>query len=463
MVIMKHNVSTLSAYKLTTIVISLAYFAVLTWLCLERYDSFRYRSLDLGIFTQSLASTLKGRFFYNTVEYQWYGVTSHFGTHNQPVLFLLLPFYALLPSPKTLLTIQALALASSIFLAFELAGEQLDEKRAFALTVLYALNSSLFGVGLFEFHPVSLAVPLFLLGTIMCRRGKKREFLLVSLILLSIKEDTALGVLSLAAYEILRLEGTIKERLRKNRLLVEIALLAFIWLLLGIKLIIPHFRTGGYIYTGLYDGFELDSRKLLYFIVVNLTFGLLPLMRLESIPLLALPWAESLFAVRETQTMIGFHYAYMIVPLSFIASVDTIKDRNLKDVIVPLLVLGLMTSLATYPLTSSPLLRDRYVVYVHLVDTPDERDTVIWGIINVLKNSNCSIYTQPDFYPPLAGRLDVYLGATDADVLLFDTKTYNGKKFKKRFGRGIANYTLAYSKDGIEVYVRKGKACGISR
>ncbi|ASJ10554.1 hypothetical protein A3L12_04200 [Thermococcus sp. P6] len=428
---------------------------MLTWLCLERYDSFGYRSLDLGIFTQSLASTLKGRFFYNTVEYQWHGVTSHFGAHNQPILFLLLPLYALFPSPKTLLTVQSLALASSIYLAFELAENEVGEERALALTVLYALNSSLLGIGIFEFHPVSLAVPLLLLGVIMWRRGRKLGFLLISLLLLSVKEDTALGVLSLAAYEILRSTGTIKERLEKNRMLIGIALLSLVWLFLGIKLFIPHFRTGGYIYAGLYDGFKLDSRKLLYFMVVNLTFGLLPLLRPENTVLLALPWAESLLSVRGTQTMIGFHYAYMIVPLSFIASVDTVKGRDLKDVLTPLLIAGILTSMATYPITSSPLLQNRYVVYAHTIDRPDERDATIWKIINVLKNSNCSIYTQPEFYPPLAGRLDVYLGSTDADVLLFDTKTYNGRKFKRRFGKAIANYILAYSKEGIEVYVRK--------
>jgi len=395
------NIKKLSHYELTIIVIFLAYFIVLSLLCLRRYGAFEYRSLDLGIFTQSLSSTLKGCFFYNTVEYQWYGVSSHFGVHNQPLLLLILPLYALFPSPKTLLILQAFALASSIPIAFELAREELGERGAFVLTLLYATNELL--------------------------------------------------------------NDMPKSKLAGKKWLLGVMGLSLLWLVLSLKLIIPHFRTAGYIYTRLYDGFELDSRKILYFIVVNLTFGLFPLMRLRNLPLLALPWAESLLAVRETQTMIGFHYPYMIVPLSFIASVDTLRDRRLKDVLAPLLILSIITSLATYPLTSSPLLQDRYIVHAHLIEKPDDRDVLIWSILKALKKSNCSIYTQPRFYSSLANKLDVYLGVTNVDVLFFDMRTYEGRKFKKRFGKGIANYTLVYSKDGVELYVRRDRVgkCGV--
>ncbi|WP_456321535.1 DUF2079 domain-containing protein [Palaeococcus sp. (in: euryarchaeotes)] len=455
------NIKKLSHYELTIIVIFLAYFIVLSLLCLRRYGTFEYRSLDLGIFTQSLSSTLKGCFFYNTVEYQWYGVSSHFGVHNQPLLLLILPLYALFPSPKTLLILQAFALASSIPIAFELAREELGERGAFVLTLLYATNSSLLGIGFFEFHPVSLAVPLLLLSALLWRRGRKGAFLFTSMLVLAAKEDAPLGVLSLALYELLN--DMPKSKLAGKKWLLGVMGLSLLWLVLSLKLIIPHFRTAGYIYTRLYDGFELDSRKILYFIVVNLTFGLFPLMRLRNLPLLALPWAESLLAVRETQTMIGFHYPYMIVPLSFIASVDTLRDRKLKDVLAPLLILSIITSLATYPLTSSPLLQDRYIVHAHLIEKPDDRDVLIWSILKALKKSNCSIYTQPRFYSSLANKLDVYLGVTNVDVLFFDMRTYEGRKFKKRFGKGIANYTLAYSKDGLELYVKRDKMgkCGV--
>ncbi len=342
----------LSSYDITAVFVALIYSLITVQLSLTKLHSFRYSSLDLGIFTQSLAGFFHGKPLFNTVEWQIHGAPNHFGVHFQPILLLLVPVFRVFPSPKTLLVLQSLALGSSVFLAYILAKKVLDERLGVVLTVLYALNSSLVGINLFEFHPVSLAVPLFILAVYLLIDGNILAFYATSVLLLLTKEDAFLGVTSLALWWALR-DGLTPDSPKRNRNFLIHAGLTIVYGIIVIRIVIPHFGNG-YIYGSLYSHPSLGSKKALYFFLFNLTFGLMPLFRPRNALLLTLPWLENLLASRPSQTAFGFHYPYMLVPLSFIATVFTLKELNLQKAITVLLILGIIASFSTMPVAEKP-------------------------------------------------------------------------------------------------------------
>lgn len=446
----------LSPYDITAVLIALAYSLVMVHFSLTKLRSFRYSSLDLGIFTQSLAGFLHGKPLFNTVEWQLYGAPNHFGVHFQPALFLLVPLFRLFPSPKTLLVLQSLTLGSSILLAYLLARKVLGERLGVALTVLYALNSSLVGINLFEFHPVSLAVPLFLLAVYFLLNGNTSAFYATSILLLLTKEDAFLGVTSLTLWWALR-EGFTPDSLRRNRNFLIHAGLAIVYGIIVIKIVIPHFGSG-YIYGSLYSHPSLGSKKALYFLLFNLTFGLLPLFRPRNALLLTLPWLENLLASRPSQTAFGFHYPYMLVPLSFIAAVFALKELNIRKVLPVLLTLGIIASCSTMPIAEKPpRIHNPLIHYSALEPIPGAESAR--PIIRMLLRSNLSVYTQPDFYPALALKENVYVypNGVRPDVVLVDTGTYQGRLYLWRLMKTAGErYRLIYSRNGVRVYARAG-------
>ncbi|NJE04068.1 DUF2079 domain-containing protein [Thermococcus sp. MV11] len=443
-------------YDVTAVFIALAYSALLMHFSLVKFECFRYTSLDLGIFTQSLAGFLHGRPLFNTVEWQLYGTPNHLAVHFQPFLYLLVPIFAVFPSPKTLLVLQTAALGFSVFLAYVLARKLLSPLEALAATVLYAFNSSLVGINLFEFHPVSFAVPLFILSAIFLVDRRERAFFLVSGLILTIKEDAFLGVLSLSLWWAFGDEISLKSA-RKNRPLLLLAALPLLYGAVVIKLVIPALG-GGYLYGSLYTEPRLDRQKLLYFLFFNLSLGLLPLFRPRNALLLTLPWLENLLASRPSQTTFGFHYPYMVLPLSFIGAVFALRELDLRRILPVLLSVGLLVSLATMPVELNQPEKPLPLVYPSVLEPIPGRKAVE-PVIEFLLGSNLSVYTQPAFYPALAVKPDVYVypAGVEPDAVLVNVKTYRGRLYLERLQKMVGGkYRPVYSRDGVMLYVREG-------
>ncbi|NJE60732.1 DUF2079 domain-containing protein [Thermococcus sp. 21S7] len=452
----------LSTYDITAACITLAYITLLVKLSFEKFSGFRYSSLDLGIFTQSMSGFLHGRPLFNTVEWQFHGAPNHFGVHFQPIMFLLVPMFYLFPSPKTLLAVQSLALGASVFLAYHLARKLTDEKTAIVLTVLYALNSSLIGINLFEFHPVALAVPLFILATIFLVEDRKGAFALTAIFILSAKEDAFIGVASLSLWWAFR-EGLSLKNARRNRSLLVMAAVSVLYGLIVIFFVIPHFGND-YLYGGLYSHPSIGSRKILYFLLFNLTFGLLPLLLPRNALLLTLPWLESLLASRPSQTAFGFHYPYMLVPLSFTAAVSALRELELRRILSVLVVVGLMASMATMPVAEKPPRTQNPLIHYSVLE-PIPGAEPARPVIQMLMGSNLSVYTQPNFYPALALKENVYVypNGIRPDAVLVDVRTYQGRLYLGRVMRTVREkYRLVYSREGVRLYVREGLNVSVS-
>src|SRR4030042_7107842 len=90
----------------------IAYAAVFSYFTILKYCAFRSYAWDLGIFNQSLWTTLnEGRFFRHTLELFLNPSGSFFTVHFSPILFLMLVLSAPLQRPETLLVLQSVVLA----------------------------------------------------------------------------------------------------------------------------------------------------------------------------------------------------------------------------------------------------------------------------------------------------------------------------------------------------------------
>ncbi|MBO0796627.1 MAG: DUF2079 domain-containing protein, partial [Ktedonobacteraceae bacterium] len=114
---------------------------------LARHDALQTTAEDLGIMDQAIWSTLHGNILHQTICnsisdtncYSPDGIM-RFAIHVEPILFPISLLYALWPTPKTLLVVQTLIVASGAFPAFWLARLRLrNELAAVAVALLYLL------------------------------------------------------------------------------------------------------------------------------------------------------------------------------------------------------------------------------------------------------------------------------------------------------------------------------------
>jgi len=103
----------------------IAYVAVFSYFTILKYCAFRSYAWDLGIFNQSLWTTLnEGRLFRHTLELFLNSSGSFFAVHFSPILFLVLVPYAALQRPETLLVLQSVVLAIAAYPLYLLVREE---------------------------------------------------------------------------------------------------------------------------------------------------------------------------------------------------------------------------------------------------------------------------------------------------------------------------------------------------
>lgn len=133
---------------------------MLTWLSVARYQGYNAGMLDLGNMSQAIASVQRGAPLIFTYKD---GATSRLAMHVEIIYYLLAPFYALWPDPRTLLVLQAGLFAFGAIPVYRLALRQLNN--AFAarcLALAYLLYPTAQTSVLFDLHGDTLAMPILL-------------------------------------------------------------------------------------------------------------------------------------------------------------------------------------------------------------------------------------------------------------------------------------------------------------
>jgi uncharacterized membrane protein len=153
---------------LSTLLVGLGiilYSALISYFTIMRHFQFGTHAWDLGIFNQSFWITVHGGgFFYSTVELLVNPSGNFFGIHLSPILFLVLPIYAIYPAPQSLLAFQSFILALGAVPLYKLSFRVTKYRSvALLLACVYLLYPALHGINWFDFHVQSF-LPLFFLS-----------------------------------------------------------------------------------------------------------------------------------------------------------------------------------------------------------------------------------------------------------------------------------------------------------
>lgn len=215
------------------------YCAVGTTLAVLKLSAFGYVGQDIAYFMQCLHTALHGRLFWSNQYHDLLyssAVSSDFAGHNQPVLFLLLPFYALAPRAETLFLLRNAVLALSAWPLYRLCRFSLPAGASLLLTAAFLLAPAVLFQNFYDFAPLSLALLPLAWTLVWFREQRWGACMLALLGCLLVREDLVFavgGIGLLAALE--------RRPLRWSALPVA---LAGAWAALTWGLILPHFQHG---------------------------------------------------------------------------------------------------------------------------------------------------------------------------------------------------------------------------
>ncbi len=322
------------------------YTVVFAAICFRKYALLGYNGIDLAYFNQVFWNSLHGRFFTQSIHPHL-----SLGDHAELAIIPLLPFYAIHPDPRTLLALQALAMALPAWPIFLLARERLRRSAASAamkeagpllLALAWLLNPIVQNVTVFEFHILPFAIVPLLFALVEYERGRQVPWLLWTLAALIVREDVALAVAALG----------LLAWIEKKRAFWKIAplILGAAWFLAALRLIASFSPDGGYKFMIYYSWlgatpaqallglFAHPLRTLLHVLTLaNLEMVLGFLLTLVFLPLLG-PRALILAAGPLLQIVLGApgggelilrtHYAVLFLPALFLAAADGLPRVN---------------------------------------------------------------------------------------------------------------------------------------
>lgn len=175
---------------------------LLAVLSVAQYQGYNAGMLDLGNMTQAIWSATRGQpLLYST--YQGVSV-SRLSGHVELFYFLLAPFYALSPDPRTLLVVQAALFALGALPVYGMALRRTESRfAARCLALIYLVYPTALTSVLFQFHSDTLAMPLLLFALDALDSGAWRRYALFTALALSCKFYVAAPVAGIGAYMVL--------------------------------------------------------------------------------------------------------------------------------------------------------------------------------------------------------------------------------------------------------------------
>lgn len=312
-----------------------------------------YDSYDQGIFNQIFWNNLHGRWFESSLSS---GLSAdvthqgaiplvsyrHLGQHFNPIFLLWLPLYALFPSPMTLSVIQVVLVAAAGLALYVLARQSLSPLLSLAIVVSFYGANAVVGPTIGNFHDYN-PLPLLLFSLFLAI--EKRwwgVFWAMALLVLSVREDAGVTLLSVAVYLVLRR--------RQWTLGLALFAIATAYILLLTNVVMPSFspdvsqrliveRFGQY--TGgkpaspveaigailsqpgqiLAEIFSRFPKKLYYLVDHWLPLAFVPAIAADAWLLAAFPFLELLLMRGETPLSINIRYATLAVPGLFYGAI----------------------------------------------------------------------------------------------------------------------------------------------
>ncbi|WP_158649288.1 DUF2079 domain-containing protein [Aquella oligotrophica] len=187
--------TSIDIFSINKIFLKLFFLALIfsyTYSFIAKYYAFQLKADDIAIFQTMLNAMLAGNFGYSGAVGFY-----HFGTHQNYILLLVVPFYWLFHTTETLLIIGAVAIwGTALGIWFLAKLYKLNDFYAFLITISFA-SSPLAGVDC-TFLP-ELFTPLFLVWMMVFYTKRTfLPFILIVIFALSTKEDAVLFVFGIS-------------------------------------------------------------------------------------------------------------------------------------------------------------------------------------------------------------------------------------------------------------------------
>ena len=318
------------------------YIVLFSILSLKKYDIFAYNVFDLAIFNQVFWNTLHGNWFDMTVN-----INIYLADHFTPIIFLLIPFYAIYPKAESLLILQNIFLALStwpIWLVTKYISK--DKIMALIVALLWLFNPFVHNTNLYEFHLLPIAIFFIFWVFYFYQKNNFKLFLLFFILALLVREDISIVLFS---FSILAFFDK-----RKLTWKLTPIILSAIYFVLAIK-IISFFNTddaykfliyyrwlgGNDILSILWNwlihplqflGHILSFKNIINIIALFLPLLFLPLLKPKYLWLTLLPFLQFILSSSGFSNLVIFsHYVLLFLPAIFISlifALDKIKKRQ---------------------------------------------------------------------------------------------------------------------------------------
>lgn len=216
--------------RVLPIVLCALFCVVFSFLAYQRHTSFRTGLYDLGLEHQVVWNSSEGRWFQSSVE-----VDNYLGDHFSPLVAVVAVVYKFLPSVVTLFVIQALAVSVSAYGIYRLAYYVL-KRRLYSLVILglFLAYWGIYGLMMFDFHPIVLAMPLLVWGIYLIVKEKRFWLAAILFVLATLaKEDVGIFVFGVGVYLAI---------FRKQKRGWLLALYSFVISIVALFVVIPAFR-----------------------------------------------------------------------------------------------------------------------------------------------------------------------------------------------------------------------------
>jgi uncharacterized membrane protein len=393
-------------------------------LSLTIFHSFRIYTWDLGIFNQALWTTLNGRLLHYTAEPFYTSTGCFLGAHFAPILLLIVPLYAILPQPGTLLVISTLIVAAGAIPAYEIARFFLKKEKAAALLGLaYLVYLPLQGVTFSGFSLEAIAVTLFLFIILFLLKGDLKKLSLALILGLATHESSAIVVAFIGFYGMWYYKSP-KNRGWKMSLIISVVSIVYFvfaqrmrvffgwtqrpslwneWQLIGVES--PADLPTGILMNpiGAWSSLAYQwQTKAVFLAALFAPFAFLPLCGFPGL-LPAVPYlGMSLLSSYGLYYNVESHYGAFIAPFFFVAMVHgTMRIQKVRRFRPSVLKLAALTLL----LSSASLLS--FLPAHYTTPGSSEHDKIVHNFMAQIPQ-NASVLTQSNIFPHLSSRMHAY-------------------------------------------------------
>jgi uncharacterized membrane protein len=446
----------------------IAYSAIFSCLTILKFQAFGTYAWDMGVYNQAFSTTLRhGDLFFSTVELPSTSTLMPKGTilsvHLSPVLFLILPFYALFPSPFTLLVMQSTILGLGAVPVYLLARKELDSSLlALGFSTAYLLSPVLHGINWYDFHAHAF-FPTFILFTLLFLERNKVSlcalFLLLSLATIEIAAPLGLiiGVVTLWIFRARFLDvlKKYKARVLLRFAPITVILISLIWLVVSYLMIIslgwlsafhPSALLRRFTVLGAKSTIDIPFQillnplsvekalsfdwqaKVLYLLIIFGSFAFLSVLDVPRLSLAIIWPAFALLSNCPPFYQIGDQYPAFVLPFVAYSAIFGMKKlannarislrllSNAKKASEPIVCVALTSIILCSSLTStylaSPLGPLHYVNFPgaspFMIPVISQHEEMLYKIIALVPQKS-SILTQNNIFPHFSNRKNAYV------------------------------------------------------